>query len=924
MTTMVVRRFVAGVAVVAAVVAGAATASAVPVQTTGHGADAGPTGGGQEGFEHFLTRDGNRVMDGDQQFRFLSTATPTLGLVEDNYSSPGADDFEWRLPDAFEIRDHLETVRRMGGQATRIYDISVLHPEDDPDLPRHIVDVPRDADGSLNEAAFDEEAFRTLDLVLATAAEEGVRVFIPITNQYPWHGGLAALSAQRGIDPGQDQQGFYGSRVLRDDYKAVVDYLTSRTNTITGVQYKDDPTIAAWAFGNEISNAPVDWLDEMSAHLKQRDPNHLTMQHNYQDSQLPWLLAETDIDIIGTSEYDNYSGRSPESIRAKARAIVPTKPYLAFEFGFADTATIEAVTDVLISEGATGGQLWGLRPHNRDGGFYWHGDEFGGSYSVRSYHFPGFDTGERYDERAVMDLLVDKAHEIRGIPVPAVEAPRAPAMLPVEHPSEISWQGSAGAESYVLERAEAASGPWTVLVDGITDDVVHSPIYNDRTAETGQTYVYRVTAQNAGGRSPASEPSAPVLVQTLAVTDDLVDLSQGVDVSDGVVIDDTNNRPLLERLSRAVRAPGAPPADPLTFDFEGDAATSGWNLPSWMAQNDGARGLRVVDDERPGVDHSLALPVRFDAGSGGQAGPEHRFADAPVDLRGRDTVTMSVHAPVAGLRANLVFNGPWNPGAERTLAVGWNELTFDVAAPSADFASVPAASTTWLVRIASSGLAAPFSGDVLVDDVVWSSSTYVPPVPGTEQPREQMTWQVDGNLRRLSLETFFEDEVEHFRVSTSSDGVTFTELDTDETVYGSDDDTYGYWQQVLYDAEQELTPDVRFVRVEFPGLVPTRTPQLDRAELEYLPYGTASLTELVDYYRSSADVSPAMAGRLDAAVDQAARHLEAGRTSQAAAALNRFATVASSTSAVRRGWVSAEASALLVHDAEAVIEGLRR
>ena len=918
MTTMTCRRLLAGAGVMAFLSTSVVTtATAAPAAVPGATVPVAQA----DGFEHFLTREGRVLMDGDEEFRFLSTATPTLGLVEDNYPFVDDGEFEWRLPDAFEIRDHLQTVRRMGGQATRIYDISVLHPDDDPDLPRHVVDVPRNPDGSLDEAAFDEEAFRTLDLVLATAAEEGVRIFIPITNQYPWHGGLAALSAQRGIDPGQDQQGFYGSRVLREDYKAIVDYLTARTNTITGVPYRDDPTIAAWTFGNEISNAPVDWLDEMSAHLKDRAPNHLTMQHNYQDSQLPWLLAEPDIDIIGTSEYDNYSGRSPENIRAKARAITPSKPYLAFEFGFADTATIEAVTDVLIEEGATGGQLWGLRPHNRDGGFYWHGDEFGGSYSVRSYHFPGFATGERYDERAVMDLLVDKAYEIRGIPVPPVQAPRRPTMLPVEHVSEISWQGSAGAESYVLERAASTDGPWTVLVDGITDDVVHTPIFNDRTAETGKSYRYRVSAQNQGGRSAASPPSAPVTVETLAVTDDLADLSRVADVSEGVVVDDTNNRPLLERLSRAVRAPGPPPASPITSDFEGQQPTAGWNLPSWMAQNDPSRGLRVVDDERPGTDHSLAIPVAFAAGGGGQAGPEHRFADAPVDLRGRDTVTMSVYAPVGGLRANLVFNGPWNPGAEKDLAVGWNELTFDVAVPTEDFAGVHASSSTWLVRIASASLSAPFTGDVLVDDVRWSSSTYVEPVPEDTGPREHITWAVDGNMLSASLFTFFADEVQHFRVSTSTDGVTFTEADVEQSVFGSDDETYGYWIRVLYE-DADIAPDVRHLRVEFPDLARSGTPQLDRAELEYLPYSTDSLAELVAHYRATGGLQATVAARLEHALVAADRHLDAGRDAQAAAALERFATSAGNRSQLGRGAITPAASRLLVADARHVADDL--
>ncbi|MGJ7442184.1 FIMAH domain-containing protein [Aquipuribacter sp. MA13-6] len=906
----------AGLCALALAVAGL-TAAAAPEAAT---VQAPPEIGQADRFEHFLTREGNRVMDGEEEFRFLSVATPTLGLVEDNYPFEDSDDFEWRWPDTFEIDDHLETIQRMGGQATRIYDISVLHPDDDPDLPRHVTGVPRHPDGSLNPDAFSEEGFRVLDQVLASAAEHDVRIFIPITNQYQWHGGLAALSANRGIDPGPSQVNFYNSEVLREDYKAIVDYITDRTNTITGVKYKDDPTIAAWVFGNEIANATNPWLTEMAAHVKDRAPNHLTMQHDYNQARLDYILAEPNIDIVATSVYDNYTGNSPAGVRQRAQRITPVKPYIAFEFGFAETEDIEEITDILIEEGAVGGQLWGLRPHNRDGGFYWHGDEFGGSYRVRSYHFPGFDTGERYDERTVMSLMQAKAYEIRGLPVPPTEAPGRPTVLPVEHVSELYWQGSAGAESYVLERATSPDGPWTVLVDGVTDDVAHTPIWNDTTAELHETYWYRVTAQNEGGRSEPSQPWGPITVDSLALTDDLVDFAQASEVTDGLVIDDGNNRPLIERLSRAVRAPGAPPQEPIVLDFE-DGSTAGWNLPSWMAQNDLTSSLRVVDAAALGGTDSLAIPVSFAAGGGGQAGPEHRFTDAPVDILGRDTVTMRVHAPVAGLRANLVFNGPWNPGAERTLAVGWNDLTFDIGEGSTDFASIPDASSTWLVRIASAGLAEPFRGDVLVDDVEWTSSTYVEPEPGEQAPREHITYSVEGNPQQLSLYTFFEAEVEHFEVSTSTDGVTFEPVEVQSTQFGTDDETYGYWLRVLYE-DEDMAADVRHVRVGFPTITPERTGQLDRVELEYVPVSMTSLDELVDYYAGTGELDGTLAAQLDRLLGAAQSQLDAGRTRQAQQQLDRFETLVTGPAQVTRGRVTAEARDLLVADLTTVGEDL--
>ncbi len=53
-----------------------------------------------------------------------------------------------------------------------------------------------------------------------------------------------------------------------------------------------------------------------------------------------------------------------------------------------------------------------------------------------------------------MRLMREKAHEIRGIEPPPLEVPRPPKLLPIERVSAISWQGSAGADSYNVWRAE--------------------------------------------------------------------------------------------------------------------------------------------------------------------------------------------------------------------------------------------------------------------------------------------------------------------------------------------------------------------------------------------------------------------------------------------------------------------------------------
>jgi len=56
----------------------------------------------------------------------------------------------------------------------------------------------------------------------------------------------------------------------------------NRTNTITGIKYKDDPTIFAWELANEprarsdtSTTVLNNWIGEMSAYVKSIDSKHL-------------------------------------------------------------------------------------------------------------------------------------------------------------------------------------------------------------------------------------------------------------------------------------------------------------------------------------------------------------------------------------------------------------------------------------------------------------------------------------------------------------------------------------------------------------------------------------------------------------------------------------------------------------------------
>ncbi|OAV84831.1 hypothetical protein PTTG_31021, partial [Puccinia triticina 1-1 BBBD Race 1] len=58
---------------------------------------------------------------------------------------------------------------------------------------------------------------------------------------------------------------------FKDHIKTVI----NRVNTVTGVTYKDDPTIMTWELSNEPQDPPLSWVAETSAYIKSLAPNHL-------------------------------------------------------------------------------------------------------------------------------------------------------------------------------------------------------------------------------------------------------------------------------------------------------------------------------------------------------------------------------------------------------------------------------------------------------------------------------------------------------------------------------------------------------------------------------------------------------------------------------------------------------------------------
>ncbi len=451
-------------------------------------------------FKNFISARGDSLMDGEAKFRFISFNIPNLAYIEDYL--PFTEPDPWRTADSFEIHDALEAIRQAGGRVVRMYTMSVRKETDDSSIVRHVTGLRQ----------YNEAAFRAYDTVLAEANKLGVRVIIPFIDNWWWWGGPKEFARFRGMKASD----FWTDSLLISDYQDLVAHLVNRVNTVTGIPYRDDKAILCWETGNELE-CPTQWNVAAAAFIKSLDHHHLVMAGAYERLISEEYLADPNIDIVETHHYDR-PDRIVDYIRVNRALAMTRKPYIVGEFGFVPTSDMKTILDTVIADETSGIMVWSMRQHSRDGGFYYH---------QNSYRWPGFPSGAAWDELAVDSLFHAEACRINGEPITPLPTPATPTLLPIKTPFKISWQGSTGATSYIVERREQGSDTsWRVISSHASDAIArYRPLFEDTSVVVGSSYLYRVRAQNASGVSDPSQPVGPVAVAERYLIDDMKDSS---------------------------------------------------------------------------------------------------------------------------------------------------------------------------------------------------------------------------------------------------------------------------------------------------------------------------------------------------------------------------------------------------------------
>lgn len=329
---------------------------------------------------------GGRFVISGKPFRFVGANVAIMYRDEDREKMP----------------ETLRQAAEAGIKVIRVWAYGEGGPKDIGPVGQDFADWPRHHPFRWAPDQWNEEAFVHLDRVLAEAARNNLRVQLCLTNWWRDTGGITQYLRWAGIDDAADESMpfginphramlFYSHPETRRLYREHIEKIILRRNTITGYLYRDDPTIFGWELMNEAQavtgrwSERRAWIADMSAYIKELDPNHLVTPgawgYRSAAERLEWLMDHRlpNIDYIDVHNYpkddrDSFVD-SPTAMREfvenrVAAAYSLKKPLVLGEFGinkdgyngFSQAEWYRGFFEANLNAGAAGAMFWILTP----------------------------------------------------------------------------------------------------------------------------------------------------------------------------------------------------------------------------------------------------------------------------------------------------------------------------------------------------------------------------------------------------------------------------------------------------------------------------------------------------------------------------------------------------------------------------------
>jgi mannan endo-1,4-beta-mannosidase len=464
-------------------------------------------------FDHFIKRDGDKLKDGEKTFRFIAVNAPNINGHYDGYknTNPSSGYIYDPMELSYEMEAHFKDMDQMGVTVTRNWGITVNNGSGEFEA---LVEGP---------GVYNETAFRRIDKMLELCNRYNIRIILCLVKENKYWGGTHDFANLYG---GGD---FYKDPKVKSGFKDLLKIFANRKNYYTGVPYKEDKAIMAWEFGNEVPNKQGPWIKEMGEYMKAIAPNQLIADPRRANGiqQMRELVDDVVkniavVDIVKTRQYPNYRN-SVSELWAECEG---KRPMYIDEF-----QALEGFTEILeeiLETGTSGGLLWSLMKPQYNGGIGGHA--LFHAYSWGGSRWPGFDSGEYFNERSNLMKIREYGYKIRGEEVPPIPAPSDPPYLFESLNNDaaaLKWRCSPGARYYNVERAVSPQGPWQ-NVSGDIDisyDLYFYPLFTDSDIVPKQSYFYRVTGKNESGVTPPSNVVGPIRPKVKMVMDNMADFS---------------------------------------------------------------------------------------------------------------------------------------------------------------------------------------------------------------------------------------------------------------------------------------------------------------------------------------------------------------------------------------------------------------
>ena len=470
--------------------------------------------------EEFVQRAGTRLTVSGEDFRYSGPNVEWLGIEAYGPHDPVGP----RYPSHLEVDDAFDTAKMMGARVVRSQTMG-------DSVGCDLCIEPR-------RGEFNPEAFKSIDYAVKAAHDRGMRLIITLAGdcancELSGPGEYLLWKGER------DFRKFFTDPAIIGEFEEHIAAVLNHKNLLTGIAYKDDPTILAWENCNVCAIGVVltgpgqslgpylPWIDTIGRFIKSIDNRHL-----YEDNSGLFLFDRDALDAqtpdIVTSEYyphwDALLGpgqkTTPETFSKHAEMVNSKgKVYVVNEYGWdvTDWPTRDEFAAVLTKFESDrrifGDNYWALQAH---------ADKFGwqpisapttsAEYAKKgesghwwSLFYGGMITlvNSKDDMQARAEQLRTHAFAMAGVALPPHPRPATPAIT-FKGLNLLGWHGVAGAVVYSVQRRNGDAAPWETICDKCATDA-DAPWIDPHPALIFTTK-YRVIAFNANG--VASEPSA--------------------------------------------------------------------------------------------------------------------------------------------------------------------------------------------------------------------------------------------------------------------------------------------------------------------------------------------------------------------------------------------------------------------------------